>query len=109
MEASIWDLYKEVNGIRPRWLNMADMSLEELTETYDRLLVDLAEEQALEADREAVSITEFEDRIVRVIRDGAKDRETAVRWMREAEDDCDDGYFEYSNGLPYGYLKTSAA
>ena len=30
--AELWDWYKEVHGIRPRWMNVWDMSLEEVEE-----------------------------------------------------------------------------
>lgn len=32
-----WDLYKEVNGIRPRWYRYDEMSLEQLEEAVLRL------------------------------------------------------------------------
>ncbi len=33
----IWDAYKDANGIRPRWMDFASMSIEDLRETADRL------------------------------------------------------------------------
>lgn len=34
---TIWDVYKEVNGCRPRGLNFDEMSMEELQSFLDRL------------------------------------------------------------------------
>jgi hypothetical protein len=38
MESSIWDLYKEVTGIRPRHMDFKSMSFEELEKEYSYLL-----------------------------------------------------------------------
>jgi len=112
MEGNIWDLYKDVNGIRPRWMDFKSMSDAELKATYDGLLVDLERHNVEEAGREAEAVKAFEAKIAELIETGAGDRETAIRWLRDAEGDeqiqYDDGYFEYSYGLPYGYLKQAA-
>ncbi|MEE8328232.1 MAG: hypothetical protein V3R32_05530, partial [Nitrosomonadaceae bacterium] len=61
---------------------------------------------------QAECVKEFEESVASTMTMGKVDRETAVRWLREAEDDetClyDDDYFCYHNGLPYGYLKVAA-
>jgi hypothetical protein len=33
LESTIWDLYKEVHGIRPRWVNFKEMSVADLEAT----------------------------------------------------------------------------
>ena len=37
LEIYIWDLYKEVNGIRPRHIDFAEMSVQELQDMAARL------------------------------------------------------------------------
>jgi hypothetical protein len=49
METSIWDLYKEVTGIRPRHMDFASMSFEKLECEYDYLLRQLEAQE--ESDR----------------------------------------------------------
>lgn len=44
----ISDTYKSLNGIRPRFWNFSEMSVEELTEIADRLIADLDAELARE-------------------------------------------------------------
>jgi hypothetical protein len=40
---------------------------------------------------------------------GANDRETALRWIHEADGSGgDDEFLCYLNGLPYGYFKIAA-
>tara|TARA_R100000664_G_scaffold31475_1_gene45098 strand:+ start:1261 stop:2289 length:1029 start_codon:yes stop_codon:yes gene_type:complete len=45
LSASIYDLYKYVNGIRPRWIKFDEMSVEELEEMHHSLTAEL-EQQA---------------------------------------------------------------
>lgn len=111
-EMFIWDVYKDVHGIRPRFLNMSEMSDEELNEFADRLANEAEEEAKREAAREEKAVEKFEAKIAELIEIGAGDRETALRWLREGDDEqyqYDNGYFEFCNGLPYGYLKKEAA
>jgi hypothetical protein len=112
MRATIWDLFKDVNGFRPRHMDLDSMSLEELNELYDSLLVELKEVNAREAARQAEAVAAFESKVDELMESGAKDRATAIRWLKDAEGDSytwhDDDYFEYNNGLPYGYLKRAA-
>ena len=108
--AGVWDLYKEVTGIRPRWMNMDDMSIAELEGEHDRLLDELIDVQKEEKASQDEMVKEFETLIGTTIEIGAGDRETALRWIRDADDEqmkYDDAYFEYCNGLPYGYLASA--
>lgn len=79
---SIWDCYKEVNGIRPRWMNLDNMSMDELREIESRLLSDMQREHEEE---ERIS----EAAIQTMIECGAPDRKTAERWVADA---CEGGY-----------------
>ena len=37
LESTIWDLYKSVHGIRPRWVNFKEMSVADLEKTITSL------------------------------------------------------------------------
>lgn len=81
------DLFKEVNGFRPRGdiLGAWDLaSPERKQEIWDGLcaelddLIDREQREAIEAQRE------FEGEIAQIIEIGAQDRVTALRWLIEA-------------------------
>lgn len=108
------DFYKSMHGIRPRFATEEQWN--SIT-WLDQQIADLRAEQprieAEEAAAEAEAIKAFEALIGKTITAGAKDRSTAVRWLRDASEDPfykhDDGYFEYTHRLPYGYLARSAS
>ena len=73
----IWDVYKEVNGIRPRWMDFDSMSYEEL-DTYAKELAARAEEEYKQRQLEqAADLRDFEERVEAIIAYGAGDRATA--------------------------------
>jgi hypothetical protein len=37
LEARVWDFYKEVHGVRPRWVNFKEMSTQELEDVIKNL------------------------------------------------------------------------
>lgn len=110
-EDTFSDLYKDANGFRPRSHEFYadDTTPERKQEIWDATLEDLDEENKRHEEMRNEAVVAFEAIIATSIEAGAGDRETALRWLREVEDDdymkFDDGYFEYSYGLPYGYLK----
>jgi len=109
IEGDIWDLYKDVHGIRPRWINFDAMTLEDLEAFMDGLLEDLQEENERRAIEEAHAIQKFEKLIADTIQNGAGDRETAIRWLKQADEYYhDESHMCYEYGLPYGYFKKSA-
>ena len=75
--SSIWDGYKEAHGIRPRWLDMDSMSMDELRALEASTWDDVQEDADATAQRE-------EDEIELMMEHGAPDRETAQRWIEEA-------------------------
>jgi len=80
----IWDVYKEVNGIRPRWMDFDSMSYEEL-DTYAKELSVRAEEEYKQRQLEqAADLRDFEEQVLAIIACGAGDRATALRWMADA-------------------------
>ena len=109
LAAEHYDFYKEVHGIRPRWMNYDAMTVEELEEEMAQLSKEadyvFAEEKRIQEE----NVAKFEQHITNTICMGARDRETALRWIMDAsEADGDWEYFCYLNGLPYGYFKVAA-
>lgn len=85
--ASIYsDLYKDVYGFRPRGVNFNAMSVEEIQEELDylsdRLDTIIADEKAEAARR----VEEFKALVAKTIEHGAKDEETALRWLTQGDE-----------------------
>lgn len=103
------DLYKETFGMRPRGDEFYSATPERKQQIWDTLM--LMHAQAMEEHRamQERGAKEFELAVTKSIMCGAKDRETAIRWMVEAlpewvyHDHL--GYLEYEYDLPYGYLR----
>lgn len=111
----IWDVYKDVNGIRPRHLNFDSMTLSQLRKMSD----DLARQSEIAADwareDEVRALNSFEESISSHIDAGAGDRETALRWVaqshnldaRDVERLAEELTFDW--GLPWDKAKECAA
>lgn len=104
--ATYWDFYKEVHGIRPRWVNHEEATVEWYEDALNRLQVEAdiqwTEQQRLEGE----AVARFESNLAALIGAGAGDRATAIRWMHEANDtNYDPEYLCYCLGLPYGYFR----
>jgi hypothetical protein len=56
LECSIWDAYKDLNGVRPRHLNMKTMSYKELESYLDNLYDDLRDEQEYQSHMDAIEL-----------------------------------------------------
>jgi hypothetical protein len=101
----ISDASKDAQGFRTR-MDISDMTIEELmveADYWEGRVIEAIEEDKI---REAAAVKEFEETIAKIIGMGAGDRETAIRWMK-GDDEWyinDESYFEYSYGLPYGYI-----
>lgn len=109
LECIFWDAYKDAYGIRPRGVDFKSYSEEELNEQIDYLeeVIKQNSEHRKEAEKRAIS--EFEALVARTIQTGAKNRETALRWIMEGSECGGDWeYLCYMNGLPYGYFKVTA-
>ena len=90
-EALMWvsDLYKDVYGSRPRGYNFSTWSFTELTDFIN----DLSEEN----DRQVEDEKAFEQKALRdVMSMGAPDKETALRWLDQA-----DAHFMYGDDTFY--------
>ena len=90
-ECLMWvsDLYKDVYGSRPRGYNFHNWSFQELTDFVN----DLSEENTRLIDEEKA----FQHKALKdVMSVGAEDRETAARWLDQA-----DAYFMYGDDEYY--------
>lgn len=105
----ISDLHKDAYGFRPRhystWMSKVDFNVE-----WGRLIDESNHAYQRQQDEQNHAIVAFEVKVEEIIDSGARDRDTAIRWLMDADDvDGDEGFFEYHYDLPYGYLKKEAA
>ena len=77
----IWDAYKDVNGVRPRWIDFDAMSDAELSEYADRIEQQVVESIDADKKREQEAAVKFEALVAHLISIGANNRETAIRWL----------------------------
>jgi hypothetical protein len=113
-EHSFSDLHKDARGFRPgqdmwAWWTAAAPADKQLM--WDSLVAELERNSDMEEKAQAKAVLEFEERVAHVIANGAKDREMALRWIFDAEDEYtrnDPDYFCFQHGLPYGYFKKAA-
>ena len=86
-ECLMWisDLYKDVNGFRPRGYNFDEWSFQELTKFVNDLSDQADQEREYHREQAQLAEVEFNERIQEVIDLGAGDRETALRWMLQGD------------------------
>ena len=85
-----------------------DMTDEEFKKEMDYWSKENEEQFARDKAEEEKNVKEFEARITDLISSGAGNRETALRWIMQAEnmeDESDAGYICYSLHIPYSYQK----
>ena len=103
----ISDLYKDVNGVRPRFYNFHEWSDSELESFTDKLIAQLKENEELERLQEEADVKRFQDQVQKTIELGAGDRKTALKWLFSSEEydqgeyvtDWDVDGFLYSQGI----------
>ena len=109
LAATHYDFYKDVYGIRPRWMNYEAMTEQELEVELDNLSKQAEVEAKLEKERQDKAAEDVEHVILNLQMAGAKNRAMAVKWLHEANNtDGDDDYLCFQLGLPYGYFKEAA-
>lgn len=109
-QATYWDMYKDAYGIRPRGIDTSTWTLEDFEKEFTSLGEVIEAEEIQRKASEAEAAKKFEQHVINTICMGARDRETALRWIMDAssaEGDWD--YFCYLNGLPYGYFNKEVA
>ena len=107
-ENSYSDLHKDALGFRPiesSWIRWCAMSQEEKQTEWDSLCGILDRVMKDEKAAEIVAVAEFESRLFQLIGLGAKDRETAIKWVFDAEEAYDYDHLCFALGLPCNYLK----
>jgi len=101
---SVYEMHKDAYGVKGRHYDFDNMSNKELEEELERLCkVAQAEREAEEKFEEAAYQT-FLKRIAENIQIGASDKETAIKWILQAEgleNEKDASYICYSLGLGY--------
>jgi len=102
----ISDASKDAYGSRSR-LDVSEWTIAELEAECDRLSVAVGETIDREEAEHVAAEAKFEKNVANLIESGAGDRATAVRWIRDAQDDFDkmygDEHIKYSLGLSYTY------
>ena len=108
----ISDLYKDVNGVRPRFYNFHEWSDIELEIFTDKLIAQLKENEELERLQEEADVQFFQAQIQKTIELGAGDRKTALKWLFSSEEydqgeyvtDWDVDGFLYRKGIVHSDL-----
>lgn len=110
LAATHYDFYKDVFGIRPRWMNYDAMTEAELEAELDQLSKQAEVQAAIEAEQQAKAVDDVEHVILNLLMSGARDRAMAIRWLHEAHNtDGDEDYLCYTLNLPYGYFSKETA
>lgn len=101
-----WDMYKDAYGFRPRGVDTSNWTEEDFRKEFEVLANIIEENYIAEQAAQAEATVKFEQRVADLIVSGARDRETALRWIHDAEgSDGDDEYLCFLVGLPYGYFR----
>ena len=104
--ASIYsDQYKSVYGPRPRF-DQSSWTVADYERSLESLQEQADEQMVWQREREAVAVKDFEAAIATTMETCKCDRETAWRYLKDAEGDSwyDNGYYEFNTDLPRGYL-----
>lgn len=99
-----YDLYKDVNGIRPRWMDYDSMTEQQL----EKEIALLHEEQDVQIEQQKIdeqnAIKAFESRVQDLVNSGAGDRQKAIEWISQAEGWPIGEHLAYELGLPFDYF-----
>ena len=107
-QCQYWDMYKDAFGIRPRGTDTSSWTEQDFEKEFAYLADYIRREDEARRKAEEGAARDFEDRVGEMIALGAGDRETALRWIHEADgSNGDDEYLAFLNGLPYGYFKST--
>jgi len=105
---TVSDLHKDAYGFRPSqafyqaWSRMSDDEKQaEWDSLIDALEASIIEEKVMQEQNVRV----MNERLDAIVAAGAKTRADAMRWLLSASNwtEQDPEYFDYSNGLPYGF------
>jgi hypothetical protein len=108
-QSIFWDMYKDAHGIRPRGIDTSTWTLADFQLEFASLEVVIVREEDQRKVSEAEAIAKFEEHVTNTICMGARDRETALRWIMDASNANGDWeYLCYDLGLPYHYFRNAA-
>jgi hypothetical protein len=109
-QTDLSDFYKEAWGIRPRGVYKEWWTKDELEAEYQHLGDICTQNRICERNAEKQALIEFKQLIQKTIQLGAGDRETAIKWLVQAEglefNSYDLEYFFWGYGLSYRLQKT---
>ena len=109
LQCIYWDMYKDAHGFRPRHVDTTHWTEEMFVAEFEALELAIRQEELQRAFDEGKASARFGARVDDLMANGAKDAETAIRWIMDAEGaDGDQAYAEYLLGLPYGYIANFA-
>ena len=108
-QCMFWDMYKDAYGVRPRGIDTSGWTLADFDREFASLGQVIQADEALRREMEAEATVRVEKAIDTLMRSGARDRATAIRWLHESHDtQGDDEYLCFQLGLPYGYFRKAA-
>ena len=108
-QCQYWDMYKDAHGIRPRGIDTSTWTLAEFQAEFADLGQVINREEAQRKVAEKQAIEKFEKHVTDTICMGARNRETALRWIMDASNANGDWeYLCYDLGLPYHYFRKVA-
>ena len=104
-----WDMYKDAHGVRPRGIDTSTWTLQDFQQEFASLQEVIVREEANRQVAEKEAVAKFEQHVTNTICMGARDRETALRWIMDASNANGDWeYLCYDLGLPYHYFRKVA-
>ena len=108
-QCQYWDMYKDAYGVRPRGVDTSTWTLADFDAEFQLLGEIIKQEDIARKAAETEAIAKFEKHVTDTICMGARDRETALRWIMDASNANGDWeYLCYDLGLPYHYFRKVA-
>jgi hypothetical protein len=108
-QCQYWDMYKDAYGVRPRGVDTSTWTLADFDAEFQLLGEIIKQEDIARKAAETEAIEKFEQHIINTICMGARNRETALRWIMDASNANGDWeYLCYDLGLPYHYFRKAA-
>lgn len=99
------DSYKDVHGIKARWVYGMELDEADLQSMLDRLEWEYLAHKEEEDRREALAELEARKQIRALIEHGAKNVARAVRWMHDSYDTGGDNkYLDFELRVRYGFI-----
>ena len=108
-QCQYWDMYKDAYGVRPRGVDTTKWTLADFDAEFQLLGEIIKQEGIARKAAETEAIEKFEQHVINTVCMGARDRETALRWIMDASNANGDWeYLCYDLGLPYHYFRKVA-